>query len=288
VWIFEDLRHDDFSRPTQRLYTGDATSLAALDIDHDGRDDLLVDNSIGDGGPRTPVQVFLQDMNGTLANAGSLSKFGSGLIDPWIQKMATGDLDGDGAADAVILDSMDGFVHVVHSSAANQAVQIGVLESPGSAVAGMRTRFRLRITNTGTRRSLEIPLSWPLPQALATPQIVAAKGACYISASTAQCLLPQLDAGGYVDVMLTGSFSTAGSYSMAITAGPGGGYGSGTIPTTVTAASSGGGSSGGGSSGGGSSGGGSSGGGGSLEWLSLAVILSCVWRRALRRPSSHC
>jgi hypothetical protein len=276
VWIFEDLRHDDFSRPTQRLYAGHATSLSALDIDHDGRDDLLVDYSIAPLGPRTPVQVFLQDANGKLTDAGKLSKFGSGLADPWIQKLASGDLDGDGLADAVILDSMDGYVQLMHSSAATQAVQIAVLESSSSVVAGTRARYRLRITNAGARRSLEIPISWSVPQGLATPQIVAAKGACYLGGSSAQCLLPQLDAGGHVDVMLTGSFSTAGSYSMSIGAGPGGGYGSGSVSTTVTAPTS-----GGGSSSGGPSGGGKSGGGGSFEWLSLAALLACWGWRAL-------
>jgi hypothetical protein len=278
IWIFEDLRHDDFARPTQRLYSGYATSLGAIDIDHDGRDDLLADNSVPPGGPRTPVQVFLQDASGKLTGAGSLAKFGSGLADPWIQKLATGDLDGDGLADAVILDSMDGYVQVMHSSATNQAVQITILESGNSVVAGSRTRYRLRVTNAGARRSLEIPLGWALPQGFATTQIVGAKGACHVSASTAECLLPQLDAGGYVDVMLAGSFSSAGSYTMSITAGPGGDYGGGSVSTTVTAPTS-----SGGSSGGGSSSGGSSGGGGSLEWFSLAWLLACLGRRVVRR-----
>lgn len=275
VWIFTDLRHDDFSRPSQRLYAGMPSSLASIDIDHDGRDDLLVDYSLPPMGPRTPIQVYIQDGTGKLKDAGKLPKFGSGLTDPWVQKIAVGDLDGDGEKDAVILDSMDGYVHVMHSSAVHQTVQITTLESADSPAASSNTRYRLRISNSGSRRSLEIPISWTLPPQFSALQIVGSKGACYIDSSIAKCLLPQLDPDGYVDVMLTGAFTAAGNYSMPISAGPSGAYGNKSISVTVANASSG---NGGGMYGGASSGG-SSGGGGSLEWLSLFWMIAFILMR---------
>lgn len=285
VWIYTDLRDDDFSSPSQRLYIGAEGSLGALDLNGEGRDDLLVDTSGIPGFPGTPMAVFMQDALRQLHYAGNLAQEGSGQNDRWTQKIAVGDLDGDARADAVLVNYYSGRVFLGHSAAANQTVQFTTLESSSQVTTGARARYRVRLTNNGARTSLEIPLRWSLPPQLASPQIVAAKGGCDVVSSTAQCLLPQIDSGGYVDVMLTGTFNVSGTYPMSVSAGPNGAYGGVALTATVADASGGGSSGTGGSSGGsgGSTGGGgtssSGGGGGALDWLCVCALLGTALGR---------
>ena len=284
VWIFTDLRNDDFASPSQRLYAGPEGNLATIDIDQDGRDDLLVDVAVFPGSPGAALRVYMQDANGTLQYSGNLFGWGAGQHTNWMQTMAVGDIDGDGEQDVLVLAGVIGHAaHILHSRAHRQTVQFSSLESAG-VVVGARARFRIRVVNNGTRTSLEIPLSWSVPANLGSAQIVAAKGACYIEVAKGQCLLPQLAPGGYVDVMLTGTFNSAGTFPMSISAGPDGSYGQATMSAVVT-------SGGGGSGGGGGPGGGASqgGGGGAFDLLSLFLLASIrlvapLCTRGRRRP----
>ena len=298
VWIYTDLRDDDFSYPSQRLYGGPEGSLGALDVDHDGREDLLVDNSVFPGFPGSPMKLFVQAPTEQLLYGGTLSLQGSGQHDQWIPKIEVGDLDGDGRDDAVIVNQHSGIVSLAHSAAANQTVQLTTLESSDQVAAGARARYRMRVTNNGERRSLEIPLSWFFPPQLTSAQIVAAKGGCYFAPVGARCLLPQLEPGGHVDVMLTGTFLASGTYAMSVAAGPDGTYGSRMLSAAVMPASNGGGTGssggtggngpGGGSAGGSAGGtGSSSGGGGALGWLGASALLAALLRRRRLRVVFH-
>lgn len=287
VWVYTGLHNDGFARPSQRLYAGPEGNLAAIDIDQDGYEDLLVDVAVLAGYPGSPMQAYLQNSSGKLLFAGTLPAVGSGQHTNWTQTIAVGDVDGDGEQDAVVLQTDTGRAgQILHSRAHVQTVQFSSLESV-SVAAGSRARYRMRVTNNGTRTSLEIPFSWTVPAELNSGQIVAAKGACYIADSRAQCLLPQLAPGGYVDLMLTGTFNATGTYPMTLTAGPNGAYGQATLSATVTS-STGGGSGGAGSGGGGSSGGsgggggtGAGGGGGAVD-LANVLLLALAALAALR------
>jgi hypothetical protein len=287
TWIYSSFRSDDLTPPAQRLRTERENSLAAIDLNQDGRDDLLVDWAAGQGFPSQPIRYYLQDETGQLQAAGQLPVFGSGQLDVGVDKIAVGDFDGDGAQDAVILQQTSlGYVHFMHGQARLPGYSIAPLEEVPSITSGQRARYRVRVTNTSTRRSLEIPVAWTLPSQFSATTLVAARGACYLSGSQGICTLPQLDPGGFVDLMLTGSFTAAGAQQVAVTVGSGSSSRQQVLATSVSVA---GGGSGGGSGGGGSSGSGS--GGGQMDLATLMALMgisALLARRRLPRAAGRC
>jgi hypothetical protein len=224
------------------------------------------------------MRYYLQNSSGRLELAGQLPVFGSGQLDLGVDKIAVGDVDSDGGNDAVILQQSTLKIHILHGRSTSPSIAVSTIEDVVSARTNQRVRYRVRVTNTDDRRSSEIRLSWSLPAAFSASTLVGAKGACYLEAGQGVCMLPQLDAAGYVDVMLTGSYAQNGTQQLTV----GATSGSATAQQILTSSVAEGGSSGGGGSGGGGSSGGDAGGGGQGDLLTLAFLAALV-AAAMRR-----
>jgi hypothetical protein len=86
-------------QPTQYLgyNSGAFFSVAAADLNHDGKLDLVVTSASGLGGPGG-IDVLLGNGNGTF---GALQNFGTGAS---YAALAVGDFNGDGYSDVAAMD----------------------------------------------------------------------------------------------------------------------------------------------------------------------------------------